>query len=444
MRKSSWALAALLVLSLLATTAAQEPTRLFLPVHTVDNVTQPKLEVDAAGGIHIALSSITSEGFHYIYCEPGCSGSGQVHEVPFTSTGYGSTVALDLDPQGKPHILVNGHGTLGYAFCDGDCRVDSGWKYGVLTSFEPYGETDREVSGNGLAVGPDGRAHFLLHGARALIGQVHSTWYYTCASNCHLAGNWSGSLIEPEQNYTYSDLHVRPDGVLVAGMIAELNYDLGMENSLGAYMECHADCARGENWLAVGLTDAYDGFWQDVPPAISLELDAGGNPRLAMLAMDEAGAATLLWLHCDAADCLDGNSWNGQVLLDESGYSFGAGVDLELDAAGNPRITYTVLGTIMNAVCSADCTGAGDWQLEMIESGDHIDPDDIFLYTNCVIGAWFLSDGQSALLPDGRVASVYTAEDYSFGSSVPAAPGQPACPVGLDMSLGRLSLLNPE
>src|SRR5690554_6733727 len=300
MRKSSLLAGALVVMSLLGTAFAQDPVRMFLPAHAADNLRRSVLEADSGGGIHIASSAMTSEGFYYSYCEPGCTGPEQVSEVFFSASGTSPVLALDLDPQGRPHILVMGHGTLGYAYCDGDCRVNEGWNYGLLSTFEPFGDTDREISSNGLAIGPDGRSHFLMHAARRLFDQNHSTWYYSCAANCHLTGNWSGSLIEPEQNYTYADLEVRADGVLMVGLVAEANYDLDMEESLGAYMECYGDCGRGDSWLTLGLADAYDGYWLDVPPAISLELTADGKPRMTMLSMNGNGDAVLMWMHCDA------------------------------------------------------------------------------------------------------------------------------------------------
>src|SRR5690606_33664673 len=121
-----------------------------------------------------------------------------------------------LDPQGRPHILVRGFESIGYAHCDGDCRTGAGWKYGILTSFEIGSDQELDITGDALAVGPDGRSHFLAHKPTQLLNQLHSTWYYTCAAACHLTGNWTGALIEPEQNYTYSDLEVKADGTLAA------------------------------------------------------------------------------------------------------------------------------------------------------------------------------------------------------------------------------------
>ena len=434
--------ALLLALTVLSGAAAQEAVRAFLPLVEVQNLGVSKLEVDAAGGIHIASESITSEGFYYFYCPPGCSDAGQMSEVYFSSSGVGPDVALSLDPQGRPHILVSAFDSIGYAWCGGDCRSGAGWNYGILYSFDVGSSNERAVTGDSLAVGPDGRSHFLMHEPMELFDQRHGTWYYTCAADCHLAGNWTGALIEEEQNFTHADLEVRPDGVLAAGVVAQMNPDLGMDSSLSAYMECAGDCSNGDNWTGVGLDNSYDDFWMGQYATMSMALTGSGAPRLAFLSFDDNDIEYLSYFYCDA-NCTDGNNWGVEYLSNSTEYDFDNGVHITLDAAGNPRIDYAMLGTILGATCAGNCTsGQGDWNLDVLESGSDIPADDIFLYSNCVVGAWFLKYPQSAYLPDGRLASIYTAEDYSYGYGGVNAedPTRPACPIGVDMSLGRFSL----
>lgn len=436
-------IAAILGLAGLGLGFSQEPVRMFLPVQEVDNLGKSRLLSDEAGGIHIVAPSIVGNGWVYSWCEAGCSGPEQLNEVRFETEANGPLLALDLDPQGRPHVLVGDYTQLRYAHCTADCRTRDGWSYGLLASFD---QPDWTISGDTLALGPDGRAHFLLHGSTSIFRDgIHTTWYYSCAADCHLGGNWSGALIEPEQNYTNASLHVGPGGVLLAGMIAELNYDLGMENSLAAYLECRSDCHLGENWVGIGLYDAFDDSWsRDIPAAVSLQLTQQGNPRVVFLGADEANDPLLIYMECDAEQCTTDGSWSGAILLDDSGPSIGAGVHLQTDSSGGLYIGSTVGTGIVSWYCppGADCTETGVWELNIVESSDDIEADDIFLYTNCVIGAWFLRDPQLAPLADGRLATVYTAQDYSFGGVV-SEPGKPACPVGLDMSLGRLTIQRP-
>ncbi len=434
-------LATLLALAFAASAQAQDEvaTRMFLPVHEADNLARTRMVVDDAGGIHMALPSITGNGFHYAYCPPGCTGSEQVSEIRFETESNGVGLSLALDPQGRPHIVVDDYLALLYAWCSGDCTLAADWNFGTLAT---YDQADFEISGNALAIGPDGQVHFLQHARRAILWEEHSTWYATCGSDCHLAGNWQRHLIEPEQSFLYPDLTVRADGTLAVGMLASANPELGLENPIVAYMECSVNCADGDNWIGVGLFDAHDPWWsEDVPGAVALELTADGKPRMASRALIEDGTSVLAFMACDAADCLADDAWHIEGLVDSSDNSFGSGLHLALDDAGQPHIAYTVSGTILQVFCTADCAGPGGaWDLSIIESGSEIEEDDIFLYTNCVIGAWFLKDPQIGLLPDGRMAALYTAEDYSFGG-VSSDPLKPACPVGVDMSLGRLSLL---
>lgn len=419
---------------------SQEPVRMFLPVHEVDNLGQSRLLTDQTGGIHIVSPSITSSSWVYSWCAPGCSEPGQMSEVRFETDGGGPLLAMALDPQGRPHVLVGDFLQLRYAHCTGDCRTRDGWNYGLLASFD---EHEWDFSGDTLAIGPDGRAHFLLHGTTVLLtGGPHTTWYYSCARDCHLAGNWAGALIEPEQNFTNASLQVRSDGALVAGMIAAVNYDLGMENSLAAYLECVSDCHLPDSWIGVGLYDAFEDYWiREIPAAVSMQLNAQGQPRVVFLGDDGNGDPLLIYMQCDTAVCTADDSWTGAVLLDSSGPDIGAGVHLQMDSAGGLYVAATVGSGIVYWYCppGTDCAQGDTWQFTIVETSDDIEPDDIFLYTNCVIGAWFLREPQLGLLPDGRIATVYTARDYSFGGAS-SDPNRPACPVGLDMSLGRLSI----
>ncbi len=439
MRETILIVVALLMVGL-SMAVGQEPVRMFLPVHEADNLARPKLLVDASGGIHIVSSSITGYGFVYGYCEPGCTGPEQMSEVRFDTESNGPILAMDLDPQGRPHVVVGDFMHLRYAHCSGDCRTETGWNYGQLASFD---QSDWTISGDTLAIGPDGRSHFFMHGDSVLFTDgVHTTWYYSCAADCHLAGNWSGALIEPEQNYTHASLHARGDGALLAGVVAAVNYDLGMENPVIAYLQCLRDCHLADSWVGIGLFDAFDAFWsQDIPPAVSMELIGAGNPRIAFLGNDDNNDPLLVYMECNQADCTGDDSWGGVVLLDTAEYSIGAGVHLQADAAGGLYLSSTVGSGIVNWYCmpGADCTDGTAWELSIVESSDDIEPDDIFLYTNCVIGAWFLSDPQLGVLPDGRTATVYAAEDYSFGGAA-VDTTRPACPVGMDMSLGRLTI----
>jgi len=431
---------AVLAAAMLSEALAQGELRLFLPVQEVDNLGKSRLQSDAAGGIHIVAPSIVGNGFTYMYCPPGCSGEEQLSEVRFDTDSNGAEVALALDPSGKPHIVIGDYLSLSYARCTGDCGSAAGWERGLLTSWD---QPDWQISGDSLAIGPDGQSHFLLHGRSELFSDgPHNTWYYSCAADCQLGGNWRATVIEDEQNYTHTSLHVRGDGTLVGGFVAAVNYDLGMEYPIIAYFECAADCHAGDSWGAVGLYTAYDAFWtEDVPPAVSLALDSAGQPHLTFLGRSGSGEPELIYMACAAADCLDGDNWPGLIIVDSSDASIGAGVHLSIGADDRALLSSTVGQGVVTWTCSSDCV-SGNWELGIIENAEDLDADAIFLYTNCVIGAWFLKDPQSAQLPDGRIVSAYTAEDYSFGGAA-SDPNRPSCPIGMDMSLGRLVLRSP-
>src|SRR5690625_5107315 len=168
---------AVLAAAMLSGALAQGELRLFLPVQEVDNLGKSRLQSDAAGGIHIVAPSIVGNGFTYMYCPPGCSDEQQLQELRFETDSNGPEVALALDPAGRPHVVIGDYFSLSYAYCSGDCSSAAGWQRGLLTSWE---QPDWQISGDSLAIGPDGQAHFLLHGRSELFSDSpHSTWYYS-------------------------------------------------------------------------------------------------------------------------------------------------------------------------------------------------------------------------------------------------------------------------
>jgi len=148
----------------------------------------------------------------------------------------------------------------------------------------------------------------------------------------------------------------------------------------------------------------------------------------------------LIYFACDT-NCKDGNSWSGIILSNHSELS--EGFDLALDANDKPRIAYTLDYNIGLLHCdSADCTTEdAAWDLEVVEAGSDMPADDIFLYPNCTVGAWFLHSPSIALTPSGRPRVGYQARDISGGWTT-TDPTKPPCTAGTDMTLSRLAILD--
>lgn len=116
---------------------------------------------------------------------------------------------------------------------------------------------------------------------------------------------------------------------------------------------------------------------------------------------------------------------------------------LALDANGKPRIVYTLDYNIGLLRCdAASCTGAeAPWDLDVVELSTDLPKDDIFLYPNCTVGAWFLHSPSIALTPSGLPRVGYQARDISGGWTT-TDPTKPACTAGTDMTLSRLAILD--
>jgi hypothetical protein len=78
--------------------------------------------------------------------------------------------------------------------------------------------------------------------------------------------------------------------------------------------------------------------------------------------------------------------------------------------------------------------------LTKVELSGDIPPDEIFLWENCTIGAWFLHSPSLALTKDGKPRVGYQARDISGGVTQPD-PTKPRCTAGTDMTWSRLSLM---
>jgi hypothetical protein len=95
------------------------------------------------------------------------------------------------------------------------------------------------------------------------------------------------------------------------------------------------------------------------------------------------------------------------------------------------------------AYCDEEHCAAPDakWDLTKVEYGGDMKPDDIFLYANCNVAAWFLQDPSLALTADGRAIVGYQARDISGGWQPPADPKKPRCRAGTDMTWARMAVL---
>ncbi len=177
----------------------------------------------------------------------------------------------------------------------------------------------------------------------------------------------------------------------------------------------------------------------DMKPMVSLALTKNGEPRLAVLGTDDAGAKNLLYFECNE-NCTEDN-WVGSLLSNHE--EIEQGLDLALDAQDRPRLVYTLDFNIGLLYCDDDVCGGPEstWDLTKVELGGEMDPDEIFLWDNCNVGAWFLHGPSVAITPSGEPRVGYQARDISGGYSNPD-PTKPDCVAGTDMTWSRLAVMS--
>jgi len=405
----------------------------------VRNTADPTIEVDADGGVHVLLPANAVGDAFYAYCPADCASQDAVSVAALPTVGTVINAMLTLDATGRPHAPLSTYLRVYYDTCEGDCRYDDAWT--VSPVLEHGGGF--EVSGEAFALDPQGRPRFLMHAYRSLYpsGEPElATYLVGCDAGCHDAGAWTRYLIDDTYSWTETTLRYTADGR------ARVATALGLPWSDGfalAYFECEAACEDGDSWVGADLGTAYaDPLVSQMFPAISLALTAGGAPRLALLAANQAegGAPALVYLECETG--CTGDAWEGSLLIGGAGaQELGAGLDLALDPVGRPRVAYVAASSVLLAYCDEGCTGAGDgWELTAVELAADIPADEVIPYHNCTVAAWLLREPSLAIGPDGLPRVAYRADDVSAPGG-PQDPTHPPCRAGADMKLARFAQL---
>lgn len=411
----------------------------FLPTGEPDNTAAPSVEVDAEGGIHAVYPVFAGGGAYYAYCASDCAGPEDVSVVALATDGSVDDAMIALDVAGRPQLLLSTFHHVYYAVPSGDFRDAASWQVADIVDHDGK----LTVTGEALALDPQGRPRFLMHTPVAYLGvgqKPPETWFASCDDGCLDPNAWTGTKIADE---IWQANHLRYDATGVAHLAASVRavQPNGSIVDLGAYARCDGDCADGASWQGTGLLPAFANELDAVAirPAISLALGEGGVPRIALLAADELDR-NVVYLSCDSG-CTSGDAWSYKVLVDA--HELGAGIDLALDAAGSPRLVFTQSYTIGLAHCegtACEAEGVG-WTIDKVEGGGDMEPDATFLWGSCNVGAWFLHSPSIALDAQGRPRVGYQARDISAGGGDPHDPNDPGCPAGTDMSWARIALM---
>ncbi len=144
-----------------------EVSHFFLPTGEPENTTNPTVEVDVSGGLHIVYPSYAIGDAFYAYCPADCASSAGVSVVRFETDGTVDNIMIALDANGAPQVLMSTYLAIYYASCAGDCTQPNSWTVSVIKTLEGG---DLEVSGEAFALDPQGRPRFMMHAYRAFLG----------------------------------------------------------------------------------------------------------------------------------------------------------------------------------------------------------------------------------------------------------------------------------
>ena len=421
------------------TPAPAASARFFLPTGETTNTAAPTVELDGQGSMHLVYPAYFGGSAFYATCGKDCSGPAAMKVVRFATEGSVANTMLALDGQGRPRVLLSAAQKLYYASCDRDCGQESNWRTTMILDHQG----DREVTGEALALDPQGRPRFMMHTYRAYLGigqKTPETFYVRCdAADCHSAGAWQSSKIAT-QIWESASLRFDATGRGHLAFVATVVEGPNAGAKLAGYALCERDC-EGENaWAPAGLMNAFTSETDAVRigAAVSLALTAPARPRVLVLGKTDDGQRSVVYFECDH-DCTGAN-WHGSIISNHA--QIGAGLDLALDRQGHPRVAYTVGYNIGLAFCDdASCVGeTSKWDLTKVELGSDLPKDDIILWPNCTIDAWFLHSPSIALTAEGSPRVGYQARDVSGGFDRPD-PTRPRCRAGTDMTFSRFAVM---
>lgn len=414
-----------------------ETASFFMPTVEPDNTVSPRIRVDANGGVHAVYAGYAGGGAYYAYCESGCDDYDNFDVIYFPTDGTVANAMLALTQDGKPRVLLSQYLDATFASCDSNCTDIESWETGVVLEHD----SKQEITGEALALDEDGRPHFLAHTYRAYLGIAQEepfTYHLSCNTEpCTDAGNWTNSQIAT-QIWEENNLLFDKDGKAHLGFVALDMEDKIVKERYSAYATCAGDCTREENWVGAGVAKAYTDNLEaiNLTSGISLALTEDGHPRLLTLAKGDDGSKQLIYFECDER-CEQGE-FTGSILSTHE--DINVGVDLTLDAEDHPRFVYTLDYNIFLASCDDEpCIAAeSEWKLHTVEAGSEMPPDEIILYPNCSVAAWFLHSPVVDLDSNGNPIVGYQARDISGGVHN-ADPTKPDCVAGTDMTLTRMT-----
>jgi chitodextrinase len=275
---------------------------------------QSSLELDGSGNPVISYRDKSNGDLKVAHCnDPNCAGSDENLVAVDTADDVGWYTSLKLDGAGNPVISYwnNSNADLKLAHCnDPNCAggdesiltVDSDGDVGFFTSLELDGVGNPVVS-------------YYDQGSNLDLKLVHCN-----DPNC--AGGDESILTVDSDGWTGWDPSLALDAA--GNPVVSYWHDSGL-----ALLHCNDPNCAGDDESILTVDSG------EVGETSSLELDAAGNPVISHY--DWSSSLDLKLVHCNDPNCA-GND-DSSLTIDSDG-DVGWNASLELDAAGNPVVSY--------------------------------------------------------------------------------------------------------
>ena len=424
------------------------PAKGFFIVPTPDielPTSHPTVKVDPAGGVHVVFTpqSATIDNpvrpAYYAYCPANCA-SPAAFKIIQLGDGV-DFAALDLDPQGRPRILMRLPVQSGavYLFqfwgCDADCTNPARWS-GDSIGYAYARQTGWVESFiHSFALDHQGRPRFIYYDAGANTEDPHwGVFYAYCNTDCTSPANWYETRLLDDNHARDFDLEFSPSG---QPRLAFATYNSEIVAQPVIYIECNMNCENTANWAGFVLANTVSAGVTHFAE-FDLEVATDGRPRLALYTGTGSGGDlppnTLFYLACPAGNCALETSWTAisPGLPTTHGE---AGLALALDGQNRPRLAYHAPMAagfgLSYAWCDANCEGsAAGWQTKKLEASETVNnelpvppwPGCPFPNCNppipgCTVSTWDSGVRPSlALDADGRPRIAYDADHHQGGA----------------------------
>ncbi len=281
-----------------------ETTSYFMPTTEPENTVAPRIEIDAQGGIHSIYPAYAGGGAFYSYCAGDCDETDAFNVVFFETDETVANAMVALTSDGKPRVLLSMYNKAAYATCDDNCTELDNWTIGEILNYNGEGAIKKEISGEALALDPQGNPHFISHTYRALLGigqQEQLTHHHACVDgDCTVAENWTAVEIAT-QTWEESQLEFDANGTPHLAFVAIVENENEPTTRIAAYGTCTSDCDNPDNWLTAGLVEAYTDQYEafNLTSSLALSLTKSGKPRVVVLGKSSEGEKNLTYYECD-------------------------------------------------------------------------------------------------------------------------------------------------